>query len=165
MGKVIVINGSGGVGKSTFVQMCKVLDNRVMELSVVDLVKIVAGYAGWNGAKDDKGRRFLSDIKDAMDRYGDLAMRDTIERIKYDPDGIVFVNARDPKDIERLVNEFNATTLLITRDSVAPVTTNHADAGVSVYDYDYVFCNNGSLPELFGYAEIFMKEIQDERTA
>lgn len=159
MATVIVINGSGGVGKSTFIRLCRNFDRRVIELSMVDTVKAVAKYAGWDGTKDDNGRRFLSDLKDAMDRYGDLPMTHTIGRIRANPGKIVFVNAREPKDISRLVSEFGAKTLLITRDCVLPVTSNHADAGVNDYDYDCVINNNGSLGDLTQAAKKFLEGI------
>lgn len=72
MPKVIVINGMGGVGKSTFVSLCHEIDPMVIETSTVDFVKEIALQAGWDGIKDEAGRRFLSDLKDAMERYKDI---------------------------------------------------------------------------------------------
>lgn len=63
MPKVIVINGMGGVGKSTFISLCHEIDPRVIETSTVDFVKEIALQAGWDGVKDEDGRRFLSDLK------------------------------------------------------------------------------------------------------
>ena len=72
MSKVIIINGAGGVGKSTFVSLCHEIDSRVIETSTVDFVKEIALQAGWNGIKDEIGRRFISDLKDAMEHYHDI---------------------------------------------------------------------------------------------
>ena len=37
--KVIIINGSGGVGKSTFIELCKKYYDNTYELYMVDLIK------------------------------------------------------------------------------------------------------------------------------
>ena len=67
---VVVINGSGGVGKSTFIELCREWDNRVFETSTVDFVKEVAKMCGWDGTKTDENRKFLSDLKDLLSQWG-----------------------------------------------------------------------------------------------
>ena len=37
-----------------------------MKISSVDKVKEIARIAGWNGEKDDKGRKLLADLKAAL---------------------------------------------------------------------------------------------------
>lgn len=161
MSTVIVINGSGGVGKSTFVRLCHDFDHSVIELSMVDFVKDVARYAGWDGVKDDKGRKFLSDLKDAMDGYRNLTRARVTQEILDNQDKIVFVNAREPKDIAYLVASLDATTVLIERNTVAPITTNHADAGVNDYTYDHYIKNNGNLDDLRNTAFHFMMKLKE----
>ena len=64
MKEIVVINGSGGVGKDTFVQFCNEY-TPIMNISSVDKVKEAAKVlAGWNGEKDEKSRKFLSDLKE-----------------------------------------------------------------------------------------------------
>ena len=60
--KIIIINGYAGVGKSTFVEMCK-KDYLVTELSTIDPIKDIASKIGWNGQKEPKDRKFLADLK------------------------------------------------------------------------------------------------------
>ena len=63
MKEIVVINGSVGVGKDTFVQFCAEYAP-IMNISSVDKVKEAAKVlAGWNGEKDEKSRKFLSDLK------------------------------------------------------------------------------------------------------
>ena len=50
--RIIIINGSGGVGKDTFVEYCSEFTN-VKNISSVDKVKEAAKIlVGWNGEKD-----------------------------------------------------------------------------------------------------------------
>ena len=62
--QVFIINGSGGVGKDTFVELVsKVFNLSVMNFSSVDKVKEIARIIGWTGGKTEKDRKFLSDLK------------------------------------------------------------------------------------------------------
>lgn len=99
MPKVIVINGAATVGKSTFVSLCHEIDPRVIETSTVDFVKEIALQAGWNGIKDEAGRRFLSELKDAMEHYYDIPNKSVGDFIKTHSDNIIFVNAREPHNV------------------------------------------------------------------
>ena len=56
----------------------------------------------------------------------------------------MFLHIREPKEIERAKQEFNATTILIKRDSVPHIVSNMADGGVFDYDYDIVVDNNSN---------------------
>lgn len=68
--QIFVINGSGGVGKDTFVELVSVELNdklkrfhTVVNFSSVDKVKEIAREIGWDGRKTEKDRKFLSDLK------------------------------------------------------------------------------------------------------
>ena len=68
---VIVINGAGGVGKDT---LCDIAAKhfKVRNISSVTPIKEIAAMTGWNGAKDDKSRKFLSDLKSLCANYNDF---------------------------------------------------------------------------------------------
>lgn len=52
--QVFIINGSGGVGKDTFVKMVsEATDNSVLNFSSVDKVKDIARIIGWTGGKTE----------------------------------------------------------------------------------------------------------------
>ena len=59
---VIVVNGSGGVGKDT---LCNFVGEKYASESVssIDPIKKLAAECGWDGGKDDKSRRFLAELK------------------------------------------------------------------------------------------------------
>lgn len=161
MPKVIVINGMGEVGKSTFISLCHEIDPRVIETSTVDFVKEIALQAGWNGIKDDLGRKFLSDLKDAMSAYHDIPNKKIDEFIQSHPDNIIFVNAREPQNIQYYKDKYNALTLLIENNRIEHVPNNHADSKVKDYkNYNFTIYNNGTLDELKEMANNFMKLIE-----
>lgn len=175
--QICCINGVGGSGKDTFVEACKKLAIAdVYNLSMIDYVKTVAKQLGWDGKKDDEGRRFLSDLKDALENYNDrpyAAMVQSIWDIVYNNDAahdylgedkscLIFVHARDPKDIQRLVKDFNAFTVLIRRPVVEDnhTFTNHADLDVLKYHpYDFIYWNIGNINRIDRDADSFMEII------
>jgi hypothetical protein len=171
--KIVVINGKAGTGKDTFVMMCQdVLGaSRVLNISTVDFVKEVALFCGWNGSKTPKNRKFLSDLKDLLTEWEDIPFMkvcDTIRNWSCELDefegyeawcnSVVFIHCREPKEIKKLIEEFDAISLLIRRDAAESVEQmNHADNEVLNYEYDYTMPNNGSLSELRARAEEFLR--------
>lgn len=169
MRKIIIINGGAGVGKDTFVRMCQNVDPTIQNLSSIDYVKEVAHELGWTGEKDDKARRFLSDLKKAMMLYNSAPFYKVFETINdYDKDGVVFLHIREPDEIELYRNQIIANhdkviTLLVRNNRIDAVTTNSSDANVTEYGYDYVIDNNGSLQDLQDSAELFVEMLNDDR--
>lgn len=174
MKQIIVINGEAGSGKDTFVWLCKNVDgialkegwnfSGICNFSMVDKVKQIAEECGWNGKKDSKSRKFLSDLKDLCDEYNQMSFRDLEHRVftfRLDPYAkILFVHAREPKDIQAIVEKYKAKTLLIKRNGHSTEASNHADADVYNYEYDYVVTNPGdSIEEYQKQARDFLKAI------
>lgn len=95
--KVIIINGSGGVGKDAFAKRvieetiklakCVVpVENenycvnpeifyKINNTSIIDYVKNIARMFGWNDEKSEKDRKMLSDLKDLMTVYNDYPFK------------------------------------------------------------------------------------------
>lgn len=148
--QVFIINGSGGVGKDTFISL---LDYKatVINFSSVDKVKEVARVAGWNGGKTEKDRKFLCDLKQLCTNYNDMPLNSMKERyesfLKTDAH-FLFLHIREPEEIERAKKIFDAKTILIKRDSVEHITSNMSDGNVYNYNYDIVINNNGDIDEI-----------------
>lgn len=170
--EVVVLNSKGGAGKDTFFGFCEsILGDCVAHISTVDLVKEVAESIGWDGTKTLENRRRLSMLKDIMTAWGDGPFKDVcsmVNQIKYEwmnggeEFGIIFIDCREPHEIERLVKELGAKTLLITRDNLPATYGNHADDEVFDYTYDYIVENNGSLIELRDSARAIINAIRAE---
>ena len=169
--QVVVINGMPRAGKDQFVQFCQEHMTWCKNISTVDFVKQAANFCGWDGTKTPKNRAFLSDLKDLLTKWDDVPFKKVkraaenynSEAISYDFDTdevLVFIHCREPEEIAKFVKEMNAKTLLIRRESVETTNqSNHADAEVFNYDYDYCVQNNGSLEELEQKAIAFLREI------
>ena len=175
--KIICINGQGGVGKDSFVNFCGSERRGIFNFSMVDGVKDVARRAHWNGSKELKDRKFLSDLKDLLDGYNDFSFKDVKSNIeksfkyynrcwrdfsdeKVEP--IFFIHSREPKDIQRWKDEHGARALIIRRTKVEGEYGNHADDQVFDFEYDYCIWNNDSLNILYDTARRFIEDIRKE---
>lgn len=167
MKQIIIINGRGGVGKDTFVEMVKVAalsvsDSRkncpkIFNLSTITGVKRIATQIGWNGEKDEKSRKLLSDLKDLLSQYNDFPVTELKKEIKGIPDNsVTFIHSREPEEIARLRQELGAMTLLIRNSRVPIITSNHSDRDAENYAYDLVIENEGTFGDLSEKASIFL---------
>ena len=160
--KIVIINGSGGVGKDTFVDFCKEYTG-VRNISSVDKVKEAAKIlVGWDGDKSEKSRKLLSDLKQLSVDYNNYPLT-YIEEQAYDfknsnDEYIMFVHIRESSEISKVKNAIGAKTLLITNDRVKKIETNKSDADVENFQYDFYIENNGTLEELKEKAKKFIME-------
>lgn len=161
MKKIFVINGMGGSGKDTFV---KCLNEIIptLHISIVDKVKETAKSLGWNGTKTEKDRKFLSDLKTAIDNYNDSNYEYIKNKVKDFKEGklgtyeVLCIDMREANQIERAKRDFGANSVLIFRDGIKFIESNIADANVFNIDYDVTVNNSGTIEELKDAAKEFV---------
>lgn len=151
MKEILIINGSGGVGKDTFVTRLSKFTT-VCHTSIINPIKRVAAELGWTGKKTEKDRRFLSDLKVLVDEYNDWnygEMEKVMQNFLDEPiDGILCIDMREKRQIDKARRDFGAKAILVKRDTVKQITSNIADAGVYDAEYDYTVYNNGTIEDL-----------------
>lgn len=173
--KIVIVNGRPGSGKTTFEECCKsILGVYCQMRSTVDKIKDIAYRAGWDGKKTPEARKLLSDLKDLFTEFNDLPYRDIVSHIGYyqaelanygvfDHNALFFVDSREPEEIERFKQTLGAKTLLIKRAAAENGDfSNHADANVNDYEYDFVIDNNGTIADLQEAAKNFIDLIFSE---
>ena len=136
--KIFIVNGKGFSGKSTVENMIAEIaaahGKKVEILSTIDYVKEIAKGFGWDGNK---------------------IICDKIEKLMRSDVTAVFVDCREPAEIKRFVEKYNALTVLVKRSSISMIYGNHADDNVEDYEYDCVIDNSRGLVELLAEAQIF----------
>ena len=148
---VFIVNGKPRAGKDTFAEIL----NRYMvvyKYSAVTKVKEIAKQCGWTGAKEEKDRKFLHELKMLTSEYSDLPYRDVMDKIEKYRSGeiladVFVVDVREPEEIERLQKATDAITIYIENENVPAITSNEADANVANYEYDFTIFNNGTIEE------------------
>lgn len=189
--KIFILNGLPRAGKDTFVQMIREeyediskgrvvyhtsVVNGVKELEKLitsdlykslstnsESIKFILEKSKQN--KDDRYRKFLSDLKDITEEYCDywfLLLSDEMRRFNMDfNESIVFIDAREPKDIARLKKVFGADSVYVINDNLKHIADNHADKAATLdnYNYDYVIDNSSDFKHLRKVAKDFINII------
>lgn len=164
---VLAINGMARSGKDSFAEfsieqltsMENFSDVSGSNISSVDKVKELFTLMGWNGEKDDKSRKGLSDLKDLWTEYNDGPFREILKYVMDSPSSIIFVHIREPKEIDKLKywcldNSIFFESIHVKRDEVKVVNNNTGDNGsLEKYDYTNSFTNNGSLDQWKEFAK------------
>lgn len=151
MKHIYIVNGMGGCGKDTFAKYMEQFVPATVKISSVDPVKEIAKKCAWKGGKTEKDRKFLSDLKCALTVYNDMPF--IYLKMWYflvpddDKTRVLLMDIREPEEIEKAKNAFNAKTILIKNDRVPHIHSNMADDGVFNYEYDFVIENNGTFEE------------------
>lgn len=169
---VIIVNGSGGVGKDTLCDFAA-RHFRVQTVSSITPIKEIAqkGF-GWDGEKDKKSRKLLADLKELAVWYNDLPflyLCEEYRRFLGSSAQILFVHIREGKEIDKFKGRVEGAcyTLLITRERNANVQWGNAsDDDVEKYDYDWIYENNKPLEESEkDFCDFLAKQIKkaDER--
>lgn len=150
---VIIINGVGGAGKDTLCDLAA-KHYKVKNVSAIAPIKDIAQNYGWNGEKDAKSRKFLSDLKRVFIEYNDFPTKYLYAQYKEfleSKNEILFVHIREKQEIEKfkkLVN-IRCKTLLVDRQNInVEKWGNASDDEVRNYQYDLYFENNKSLLEI-----------------
>lgn len=161
--KVVIINGSGGSGKDTIVELFRTYvfnDYIVGNMSTIDKVKSIARTMGWKDEKDEEGRQFLADLKKAWTDYNNGANEEVLQNIinwEYDEqllnkEVILFIHCREPEAIGWFVDQLknrniDVCTVIVKRENIIEFF-NEADKSVDNYNYDITILNNNTLEEL-----------------
>lgn len=166
---VIVVNGQGGVGKDTLCRyFCTYYDGEI--ISAITPLLPIATSLGWSGGKSDKDRKFLSDLQDVADEYGQFTKRyleKELERFSSNDKSVLFVVARKYDQIDWCRKEarsfgLRSTTLVIRRAAVEREFGNNADDGVLEYPYEYAFDNDSPIEIAHPDFVTLIKLITDE---
>lgn len=164
----IVINGAGGVGKDTLCDLAA-KHFRVFNVSSITPIKEIAASCGWDGTKDDKARKFLSDLKRLCIEYNDYPT--VWAKNKYDEflasdNEVMFLHIREGSEIEKFVKatDGEAKTLLVRGGARMTKSAygNVSDDEVENYSYNYYFVNDRSLEEAeVGFVELIHKILSE----
>jgi dephospho-CoA kinase len=155
MKKIIIVNGYPKSGKTQFELYLTKHTSATIYSSITLVKEFAKKYFGWSGNENDKTeewRRFFSELKRMFVVEFDYIFKDLSVQVnnfyRNTQAELLLIDSREPEEIERFKNQFQATTLFIKNDRVKKITSNDSDRNVESYKYDYIIENNGTLEEL-----------------
>lgn len=175
--RLIIVNGYARAGKDTFINICRDIigDKYSMKISIIDPVKDIAKYCGWDGRKTDKTRKFLCDLKDLLSEWGDVPFMKIctkIDEFQWDMEhygvsdkAYVFVIMREKCDADRLVERYKCECTNIYKVFInggEHNASNRADMGVVNEGFDFTINNDSSISDLEKKAKNFIDTIKGD---
>jgi hypothetical protein len=162
--KIFITNGSGTNGKDSFAKyVAKYIPT--YKYSSINLVKDMLKVANiTEESKTEEYRLLCSDLKDRLTKYDDIPFKDVTTIVKDFKNNLIDMNVllidiREPEEIARAVETFGAETILVRNPNAIKIKSNHADANVENYQYDYIIENDGTLEQLDKVAKMFVCDV------
>jgi dephospho-CoA kinase len=174
---IIGLCGRGGSGKSTFAEMVVKKSKYIfMQVNFKDALVELAKYIGWNGIKDDKGRKFLQTlatdaIRNCIDpEYWTKRWVERVnERVMYGNVSIVVDDVRFENEVRTIVNfakhnNFESYIIkLVTKDQKEVMTeeakAHVSEAGIDEWMVDATIEMEYGLDHVSNAVEVFLQSI------
>ena len=163
--QVIIINGNPKSGKTTVANIIADHHKAIVRSSIDFVKEISMEYFDWDGQKDTRSRKFLSDMKYFLNSYTDLVEYDLEcahdEFLESDAEYMI-IDIREKDEIEKYREKFDAVTVLIERFDAPFVSSNLSDEQVKETIYDYTIANDGTIGCLENAVYQFLRELETD---
>ena len=172
--RVILVSGKAQSGKdSTAFIMRELLEKqqkKVLIIHYADNLKLFAkNYFGWNGIKDEDGRKLLqwlgTDVirKNYKDTWVDMIIA-LLKGIQTLYDYIIIPDVRFPNEVDKMCDNFDCITIRIIRpnfdNGLTDEQKNHpSETALDDYPMEYELINDGDLENLLETTKTFLKNI------
>lgn len=171
--KVVCISGKAQHGKDTtasMIQECLEQHNkRVVIVHYADLLKYICKtFFGWDGNKDEKGRKILQYvgtdiIRKKVPNYWVDFVSEFLEIFDNEWDWVLIPDTRFPNEVDLMREKFDATHIRVVRpDFVSPLTAeqqNHpSEIALDEEIPDCYIMNVGDLNDLRETVNTWIKE-------
>ena len=172
--RVILVSGKAQSGKdSTAFIMRELLEKqqkKVLIIHYADNLKLFAkNYFGWNGIKDEDGRKLLqwlgTDVirKNYKDTWVDMIIA-LLKGIQTLYDYIIIPDVRFPNEVDKMCDNFDCITIRIIRpnfdNGLTDEQKNHpSETALDDYPMEYELINYGDLKSLLETIKTFLKNI------
>lgn len=151
MKKIILVNGKATAGKDTFYKYVKEnyllhSTKKCVRMAFADELKKYLLERGWNGKKDEEGRKLLQYTGDNLkSRYGqDYFANIILEEIdESDADIIIITDWRYENEYKIIKSKYDVVTVHINRIGLVPNDTHSSENSLDNFNFDYIIINSG----------------------
>ena len=176
--KVILISGHAQNGKDTAAGFIKKYledhGERVQIMHYADLLKFICKeYFGWNGLKDERGRKMLQHVGTDVirRRYPDFWVEwltSLIEALSYEWDYVIIPDTRFPNEVDLMKDMYDECWhIRVVRPWFeSPLTeeqrSHPSETALDDYEPDFMLYNDGTLDDLKGESIELTRRIMQE---
>lgn len=183
MNNIILISGKARHGKDTFAKFLKEglesKGKRVLICHYGDLLKFIASaYLGWNGKKDEEGRKLLQQVGTGLirEKEPDFWVDFIIKMLGYFGnmyDYVLIPDVRFPNEVKRMNQVFDNKVFhirVVRPDYISDLTPEQlkhpSETALDNYIPDYEVLNDGTLEEFEEGVkdDIFLKRILERNS-
>lgn len=156
---LIALTGYARSGKDTLGQIL-VDQYDFTRVAFADAIKHHARLLGWDGNKDERGRRFLQTLGTEVvraynpDFWVETAMREAIQH-----DAVVITDCRYCNEVEA-VKTNGGIVVRVERPGVGPANDHSSENELGPEDCDLVVHNSGTIEDLERAAELLIQRIE-----
>ena len=164
MKNIILISGKARHGKDTFAKFLKEglesKGERVLICHYGDLLKFITkAYLGWNGEKDEEGRKLLQQVGTGLirEKEPDFWVNFIIKMLRFFGDKYDYIlvpDTRFPNEVERMKQAFDNKVFhirVVRPDYISDLTSEQlehpSETALDNYVPDYEVLNDGTLKE------------------
>lgn len=171
---VFLVSGKAQSGKDTFYSFVSEYGRKnglkVARIAFADAVKDIAYQLGWDGKKDDRGRKLLQTLGTEVGRaYNPSIWVDKgIEKLRKEheagTDIVCFTDCRFPNEIDSIKRldwiVGDVVSVRIERNSAGAGVNNGHDSECALdnYEFDCVILNDGEMVDFKGAIESMLKK-------
>lgn len=112
-----------------------------------DELKKLAWTLGWNGMKDEKGRRFLQDLGMAVRGYNENYWVNYLAARLFSNETYVFTDVRFPNEA-KLIKDRGGILIRIIMPLVTASDTHISESAHTAITPDHIVMNDGTIEEL-----------------
>jgi hypothetical protein len=147
----VIINGRPESGKDALCDAV-IRQGRARKISSIDPIMEIAKQGGWDGVKDARSRKLLSDLKRIFAEYNGLPNQYVLQeyrRFLGSEDEVLFIHIREKDQIEafKAAAAGPCVRLLVRRPGASGKMGNPSDDEVDQMGYDIVFDNDAPLAD------------------
>jgi hypothetical protein len=148
----IPINGVAESGKDLFIDWVREATSLpVFNFSTVGTPKLAAiHYFGWDGVKDERGRKLIQRLKAASKEYNNGPFEEALDRFAKLNSGLFFCHSREWDEIESYRAHFGPdickTVCIINHEKAEKTPDNDSDLEAKTIPpdfYDFTYVNDG----------------------
>lgn len=128
-------------------------------VAFADAIKQLAVSLGWDGVKDERGRRLLQHAGMCAREYNPEVWIEKAMQKSAALDAVVITDVRFANEVEAIKRQ-GGIIVRVIRDGIGPVNNHASEMELGQDDCDFIVHNDGTLDDLAETARLLFERIE-----